>query len=138
HGVLDAAIDALHQSPAPCLLRLQRLKKLKLQLRDRIVFIEVQITPDIIGWSLHLPRAANSVRQTVRLRRPFSPSTTQPSPCERSRRATDQKNRLPVGRGGLTSLEQKKNISPCRQPRESRHVRHIIHVRHSAPVRQQP
>src|SRR5665213_1461230 len=47
HRDLDAAIDALHQSPAPDLLRLQRLKKRKLQLRDRIAFIEDQITPDI-------------------------------------------------------------------------------------------
>jgi hypothetical protein len=31
------------------LLRLQRLKKRKLQLRDRISFIEDQITPDIIA-----------------------------------------------------------------------------------------
>ncbi len=49
HRDLDAAIDALHQSPAPDLLRLQRLKKHKLQLRDRIAFIEDQITPDIIA-----------------------------------------------------------------------------------------
>jgi len=48
-ATLDAAIDALHQSPAPDLLRLQRLKKRKLQLRDRIAFIEDQITPDIIA-----------------------------------------------------------------------------------------
>jgi hypothetical protein len=44
HRDLDAAIDALHQSPAPDLL-----KKRKLQLRDRIAFIEDQITPDIIA-----------------------------------------------------------------------------------------
>lgn len=49
HRDLDAAIDALHQSPAPDLLMLQRLKKRKLQLRDRIAFIEDQITPDIIA-----------------------------------------------------------------------------------------
>ena len=49
HRDLDAAIDALHESPAPDLLRLQRLKKRKLQLRDRISFIEDQITPDIIA-----------------------------------------------------------------------------------------
>jgi hypothetical protein len=49
HRDLDAAIDALHHSPAPDLLRLQRLKKRKLQLRDRIAFIEDQITPDIIA-----------------------------------------------------------------------------------------
>jgi hypothetical protein len=49
HRDLDAAIDALHHSPAPDLLRLQRLKKRKLHLRDRIAFIEDQITPDIIA-----------------------------------------------------------------------------------------
>ena len=49
HRDLDAAIDALHQSPAPDLLRLQRLKKRKLQLRDRIAMIQDQITPDIIA-----------------------------------------------------------------------------------------
>lgn len=49
HRDLDSAIDALQHSPAPDLLRLQRLKKRKLQLRDRISFIEDQITPDIIA-----------------------------------------------------------------------------------------
>jgi hypothetical protein len=49
HRDLDVAIEALHHSPAPDLLRLQRLKKRKLQLRDRISFIEDQITPDIIA-----------------------------------------------------------------------------------------
>jgi hypothetical protein len=49
HRDLDAAIDALHHSPAPDLVRLQRLKKRKLSLRDRISFIEDQITPDIIA-----------------------------------------------------------------------------------------
>jgi hypothetical protein len=49
HRDLDAAIEALHHSPAPDLLRLQRLKKRKLQLRDRISFLEDQITPDIIA-----------------------------------------------------------------------------------------
>ncbi len=49
HRDLDAAIEALQHSPAPDLLRLQRLKKRKLQLRDRITFLEDQITPDIIA-----------------------------------------------------------------------------------------
>jgi hypothetical protein len=49
HRDLDAAIVALQLSPAPDLLQLQRLKKRKLQLRDRIAFIEDQITPDIIA-----------------------------------------------------------------------------------------
>src|SRR4029453_12953962 len=50
HRDLDAAIAALQLSPAPDLLQLQRLKKRKLQLRDRIAFIEDQIKPDIIAW----------------------------------------------------------------------------------------
>lgn len=49
HRDLDAAIEALQVSPAPDLLQLQRLKKRKLQLRDRIKFVEDQITPDIIA-----------------------------------------------------------------------------------------
>lgn len=49
HRDLDAAIEALHHSPAPDLLRLQRLKKRKLQLRDRIAYIEDSMTPDIIA-----------------------------------------------------------------------------------------
>lgn len=49
HRDLDAAIVALQQAPASDLLQLQRLKKRKLQLRDRISFLEDQITPDIIA-----------------------------------------------------------------------------------------
>ena len=49
HRDLDAAIDALQQSPAVDLIQLQRLKKRKLRLRDRISFIEDQLTPDIIA-----------------------------------------------------------------------------------------
>ena len=49
HRDLDAAIAALEMSPARDVLQLQRLKKRKLQLRDRIAFIEDQITPDIIA-----------------------------------------------------------------------------------------
>ena len=49
HRDLDAAIVALQQAPASDLLQLQRLKKRKPQLRDRIAFLEDQITPDIIA-----------------------------------------------------------------------------------------
>ena len=49
HRDLDAAIAALQESPGADLLQVQRLKKRKLQLRDRITFIEDQITPDIIA-----------------------------------------------------------------------------------------
>jgi hypothetical protein len=49
HRDLDAAIEALQVSPGSDLLQVQRLKKRKLQLRDRTTFIEDQLTPDIIA-----------------------------------------------------------------------------------------
>ena len=49
HRDLDSAIEALQDSPGSDLLQVQRLKKRKLYLRDRISFIEDQLTPDIIA-----------------------------------------------------------------------------------------
>lgn len=49
HRDLDAAIEALQNMPGFDILQLQRLKKRKLQLKDRISFTEDQLTPDIIA-----------------------------------------------------------------------------------------
>ena len=49
HRDLDAAIAALQDSPGADVLQVQRLKKRKLHLRDRITFIEDQLTPDIFA-----------------------------------------------------------------------------------------
>jgi len=49
HRDLDAAIEALQSTPGSDVLQVQRLKKRKLYLRDRITFIEDQLTPDIIA-----------------------------------------------------------------------------------------
>jgi hypothetical protein len=49
HRDLDVAIEALHNTPGSDLLQVQRLKKRKLHLRDRIIQIEDQLTPDIIA-----------------------------------------------------------------------------------------
>jgi hypothetical protein len=49
HRDLDAAIEALVTSPGSDLIQVQRLKKRKLVLRDRIRLIEDQLTPDIIA-----------------------------------------------------------------------------------------
>jgi hypothetical protein len=49
HRDLDAAIEALTHLQTGDQLQIQRLKKRKLVLRDRIVFIEDQLTPDIIA-----------------------------------------------------------------------------------------
>jgi hypothetical protein len=49
HRDLDAAIEALNDAPGRDQIQVQRLKKRKLVLRDRIAFIEDQLTPDIIA-----------------------------------------------------------------------------------------
>ncbi len=49
HRDLDAAIAVLVESSAYDQLRLQRLKKRKLYLRDQIRLIEDQLLPDIIA-----------------------------------------------------------------------------------------
>ena len=49
HRDLDAAIEALTHLKTGDRLQIQRLKKRKLALRVRMVFIEDQLTPDIIA-----------------------------------------------------------------------------------------
>lgn len=49
HADLDAAIQALSASPVPDLIIIGRLKRKKLGLKDEIVRIEDQLTPDIIA-----------------------------------------------------------------------------------------
>jgi hypothetical protein len=49
HRDLDAAIEALKGMVAGDQLQIQRLKKRKLFLRDRISVLEDQLTPDIIA-----------------------------------------------------------------------------------------
>ncbi|WP_026362969.1 DUF465 domain-containing protein [Methylopila sp. M107] len=49
HRDLDHAIEALQRIGAGDLLQIQRFKKRKLGLKDRISFLEDQLTPDIIA-----------------------------------------------------------------------------------------
>jgi hypothetical protein len=49
HRDLDAAIEALTRSGPADRLQLQRLKKRKLALRDRVKRLEDELTPDIIA-----------------------------------------------------------------------------------------
>ncbi|MBL0403920.1 DUF465 domain-containing protein [Microvirga aerilata] len=49
HRDLDMAIDALESMVAGDQLQVQRLKKRKLHLKDHIIRLEDQLTPDIIA-----------------------------------------------------------------------------------------
>jgi len=49
HRDLDEAIRALHERGVADQLTLQRLKKKKLFLKDKIALIEDRLTPDIIA-----------------------------------------------------------------------------------------
>ena len=49
HRDLDAAIAALAAASGSDILQLQRLKKRKLQLKDRISQVEDELFPDIIA-----------------------------------------------------------------------------------------
>ena len=49
HRDLDAAIEALRAAGQADQLQLQRLKKRKLLLRDKLANFEDQLTPDIIA-----------------------------------------------------------------------------------------
>ena len=49
HSDLDAAVSALMETGRADHLRLQRLKKQKLSLKDRIFLLEDRLLPDIIA-----------------------------------------------------------------------------------------
>jgi hypothetical protein len=49
HRDLDEAIEALRQAGQADQLQVQRLKKRKLLLRDKLARLEDQLTPDIIA-----------------------------------------------------------------------------------------
>lgn len=49
HRDLDNAIEALERHGAGDRLQIQRFKKRKLSLKDRMRFLEDQLTPDIIA-----------------------------------------------------------------------------------------
>lgn len=49
HEDMDAAVAALNAQPVPDQLRIARLKRRKLALRDQIVNLENQLTPDLLA-----------------------------------------------------------------------------------------
>jgi hypothetical protein len=49
HRRVDQEIDALVETGVSDVLKVQRMKKIKLSMKDQIVYLENQITPDIIA-----------------------------------------------------------------------------------------
>ena len=49
HQDLDAAVAALQAKPMPDQIQIARLKKKKLALKDQIVRLDDELTPDIIA-----------------------------------------------------------------------------------------
>lgn len=49
HRAIDKEIKALSETGVLDVLKIQRMKKIKLAMKDKISFIENQITPDIIA-----------------------------------------------------------------------------------------
>ena len=52
HDDLDDAIARLSEKPLPDQLRLQRLKKRKLLLKDQLTHLERQLDPDVLAYHL--------------------------------------------------------------------------------------
>lgn len=49
HRAIDKEIKALAETGVMDMLKLKRMKKVKLAMKDKIAFIENQLTPDIIA-----------------------------------------------------------------------------------------
>ena len=49
HRAIDMEIKALGETGVTDMLKIKRMKKIKLSMKDKISFIENQLTPDIIA-----------------------------------------------------------------------------------------
>jgi len=49
HRAIDNEISALAETGVMDMLKIKRMKKIKLSMKDKITFIEDQLTPDIIA-----------------------------------------------------------------------------------------
>ena len=49
HRRIDAEIEALEQTGVVDVLKIRRMKKIKLSIKDQITYLENQLTPDIIA-----------------------------------------------------------------------------------------
>lgn len=49
HVRVNKEVDALHENGVMDMLKLKRMKKIKLSLKDQISFLENKLTPDILA-----------------------------------------------------------------------------------------
>ena len=49
HRAIDREIKAMSETGVTDMLKMRRMKKIKLAMKDKIAFLENQITPDIIA-----------------------------------------------------------------------------------------
>jgi len=49
HRAIDREINAMIETGVMDMLKIKRMKKIKLAMKDKIIFIENKITPDIIA-----------------------------------------------------------------------------------------
>lgn len=49
HRRIDAQIEALENTGVEDVVKIKRMKKIKLAMKDQIVYLENQLTPDIIA-----------------------------------------------------------------------------------------
>ena len=49
HSRINSEVDALHENGVMDMLKLKRMKKIKLSVKDRISYLENMLTPDILA-----------------------------------------------------------------------------------------
>lgn len=49
HSRINREVDALHENGVMDMLKLKRMKKVKLSLKDQIAYLENMLTPDILA-----------------------------------------------------------------------------------------
>jgi len=49
HSRINAEVDALHENGVMDMLKLKRMKKIKLSIKDQMSYLENRLTPDILA-----------------------------------------------------------------------------------------
>lgn len=49
HSRINSEVDALHENGVMDMLKLKRMKKIKLSVKDQIAYLENMLTPDILA-----------------------------------------------------------------------------------------